>query len=259
MRDMTWREYASSLDDILTTFKGQSRLVNFGVFGEPTLSHILVPAVQYASERGLETRVSTNVQLLDADLAEGLLKAGLRHIHLSLDEMEAERFNAIRRGLDFDVILGNVENLWETIKRGGYRCRVYVYPVVSPENRHRIRDILRFWRRYSHSCHPSPEIPIGPGHRARAWTVGLLRRWGLPLLKRWGLTPHCYDWLVVRANGDVVPCCLDVFHEHVFGNVFRQPVAEVWHGPEAEAFRDRLSRGDLPPLCERCRFRVFFR
>ena len=260
LRDMTLEEYTSTLNDILKHF--DPYLINFGVFGEPTLSPILPDAIRYASERGLETRISTNASLLDIDLADRLLRAGLTHIHLSVDEIDPKRFNEIRRGLDFNVVLRNVKNLWNMIKIGGYKTKVYIYPVVCSENRDRIKRIISFWKQYSHSCHPSPEIPVGPNHRAKPWVLNkfqkLWMRLALALFPNWQLTPHCYDWLVVRSNGDVVPCCLDAFHEHVFGNAFRQPILEVWHSPAAEEFRDRVERGDLPPLCQRCRFKVFF-
>jgi len=171
MRDMTWQEYTSSLDSILTTFKGQPRLINFGVFGEPTLSPILIDAVKYATEKGLETRISTNAQLLNPDLIHSLLESDLRHIHLSLDEIEPKKFNEIRKGLDFNTVFSNVKNLWNMIKIGKYNCKVYIYPVICPENRDRAKKIIRFWRQYSHSCHPSPEIPIGPNHRAKTWKM----------------------------------------------------------------------------------------
>ena len=73
------------------------RLVEFGydgvilTGGEPTLSDMLFPALRYASERGLHSRMITNGQRLSqASFFERAVEAGLSHIHLSLHSHRRE-------------------------------------------------------------------------------------------------------------------------------------------------------------------------
>jgi radical SAM protein with 4Fe4S-binding SPASM domain len=66
---------------------------------------------------------------------------------------------------------------------------------------------------------------------------------------------HCW-WLttvpVIYADGSVVPCCYDIDSEHVMGNVFEQPLADIWRGEKFCRFRRevRKSRQTISP----CRF-----
>jgi MoaA/NifB/PqqE/SkfB family radical SAM enzyme len=59
--------------------------------GEPTLSPLLIPALEYASKRGLFNRMITNGQLLtDRELFQRVVDAGLQHIHVSLHSYRPE-------------------------------------------------------------------------------------------------------------------------------------------------------------------------
>ena len=61
----------------------------------------------------------------------------------------------------------------------------------------------------------------------------------------------------VTANGNVLPCCIAPFATRdygsiVLGNVFEQPIEEIWNGAAYEAFR-RAHASDQPPdVCRGC-------
>lgn len=59
--------------------------------------------------------------------------------------------------------------------------------------------------------------------------------------------PSC-AWIStdILPNGDVSPC-----FDLVAGNVLRQPLEEIWNGPEMRAHRRRLQGGPYP-VCARC-------
>lgn len=257
LSDMSWPSFKAIMSEAIALY--HPKFVNFGVFGEPTLCSYLVDAVSFSSRLGLKTRLTTNAFLLDEPMAWDLLEAGLSTINFSVDEIDKVPFEALRKGMNFERCLSNVSGFWDILHEGGFKCHVTIYPVLCEENEDRMVDILNFWSRYSHSCVASPEVPVGPGHRAKPWDVSFMRKRFWWVYQLFGLTPHCFDWMVIRANGDLVPCCLDSMKEEVLGNVFEDSLKLVWEGPVAEAFRDRVEGGDLPPLCQRCRFRSFFR
>jgi MoaA/NifB/PqqE/SkfB family radical SAM enzyme len=58
-----------------------------------------------------------------------------------------------------------------------------------------------------------------------------------------GLESYCLiGWhsLLVRTTGEIAPCC--ILQGKQLGNVYRQPVREVWHGEAYQGFRTELSR-----------------
>lgn len=59
--------------------------------GEPTMSPLLFPALEYAHKKGLYSRMITNGQLLaDKEFFQKSVDAGLRHIHVSLHSYRPE-------------------------------------------------------------------------------------------------------------------------------------------------------------------------
>lgn len=59
----------------------------------------------------------------------------------------------------------------------------------------------------------------------------------------------------VTANGNVLPCCIAPFSTHdyggiILGNLFDEPIAEIWRGDRYQKFRAQ-HRSDAPP--EPCR------
>lgn len=60
---------------------------------------------------------------------------------------------------------------------------------------------------------------------------------------------------MVQVNGDVTTCCLDEQLENRLGNLREQSLAELWHGPRIQAWRQAQVEGrfeDSGPLCTRC-------
>lgn len=60
--------------------------------------------------------------------------------------------------------------------------------------------------------------------------------------------------LQIRANGDVVLCCGDMYGDVVFGNVAEQSLVSIWNSPDMRLTRRRLRRGERRdlPLCDSC-------
>jgi MoaA/NifB/PqqE/SkfB family radical SAM enzyme len=66
--------------------------------GEPSLSPLLIPALKYAAQRGLYSRMITNGQRLqNRDFFQEVVDAGLTHMHVSLHSYRPEVHDFITR------------------------------------------------------------------------------------------------------------------------------------------------------------------
>lgn len=100
--DLTEEEMRSMIDDLVDM--GYDGVILTG--GEPTMSPMLIPALKYATERGLFNRMITNGQLLcDPKFFRQCVDAGLQHIHVSLHSYRPEVHNFITA----------YPNAWETL------------------------------------------------------------------------------------------------------------------------------------------------
>ena len=90
------------------------RTIAFWGFGEPLLHPNIVEMVALAKELGAKTELITNGLLLDREMAEGLVMAGLDTLVVSVDGTSPESHADIRSGADLRVVQKNVEGLHAT-------------------------------------------------------------------------------------------------------------------------------------------------
>lgn len=223
---------------------GGIKKINFGVYGESLMYADIVELVKYASSVSEDVRISTNLSLLDGEMSKSLLEAGLSDICFSIDECEKERFEKIRRGMVWETILENAKTFKKIRDEGDYKCRIIVSPVICDENKDRVKDIVNFWQSTLNvRVRPSPETPIGK-------LVSRVQPWFDVVGK-----PHCSDMFTIKSNGNVVPCCLDIYEEAVLGNMYDDSPSDIFHGYRLKEFREKLSTlKDIPHCCKICTF-----
>jgi MoaA/NifB/PqqE/SkfB family radical SAM enzyme len=62
-----------------------------------------------------------------------------------------------------------------------------------------------------------------------------------------------WDGVYLTARGEMLPCCMVGTPDRAnFGSVADAPVASVWNGPEAQAFRAALAGPTPPRICSSC-------
>jgi MoaA/NifB/PqqE/SkfB family radical SAM enzyme len=83
----------------------------FWGFGEPLLHPDIVEMVTLAKELGARTELITNGLLLDREMAEGLVMAGLDTLVVSVDGTSPESHEDIKSGAGLRVVQKNVEEL----------------------------------------------------------------------------------------------------------------------------------------------------
>jgi len=106
--------------------------------GEPTLSQNLFPALRYAREKRLFSRMITNGQRLSrADFFEKCVDAGLSHIHVSLHSHRREVHDFITRYPGaYDHLMGCLEN----VEKMGITCDINT--VINTYNADHLHEIV---------------------------------------------------------------------------------------------------------------------
>ena len=92
---------------------------------------------------------------------------------------------------------------------------------------------------------------LAKAHGMRLSTNNVRRRRTPPAATIRCLQP--WDYVFIRANGDVQPCCA-VFGEDraaIMGNVFRDEFTDIWNGERFTRFRRSSAQG-TNALCNAC-------
>lgn len=77
----------------------------------------------------------------------------------------------------------------------------------------------------------------------------------------WSGCQRPYMLTYITSSGNVLSCCFAPFghrsareyhEERVLGNVFKQPISEIWHGERYRAFREAFEGNHPPRHCAQC-------
>lgn len=64
---------------------------------------------------------------------------------------------------------------------------------------------------------------------------------------------HASYHLQVLVNGDVAQCCMGFMGEHIFGNVMKRNLMDIWMDPVFRTFRKEVGHGQFKlDVCQRC-------
>ena len=106
MRMTTYRRLIEGLRKVKTL-----KTMAFWGFGEPLLHPDIIDMIRLAKTLGVRTELITNGLLLSRKMADGLVKAGLDTLVVSIDGTEPESYGSIRKGADLQAVQNNVKTL----------------------------------------------------------------------------------------------------------------------------------------------------
>ena len=182
--------------------------------GDPLVTKNIDQWVQYATDRGVQSRFNTNGQLLDKELSEKLVRAGLRQILFSIDSHIPEEYNQIRRPSaqkegNFYKVVENVENLARIRDSTGSK-----YPIIEisrvnlPETRKSLPDFKDFW------------LEHGADH---VTLVGLndysMGKSGKLLVSDEFCCEMPWQRMFVLSDGRVTACCGDLYQQYPYAQI----------------------------------------
>ena len=228
-------ETVKRLIDEASTWKP---IVQLSGFGEPTLYPQLVDAVKFCRKKGMPCHIYTNGMLMSPELTKKLVDAGLTWFIITVDGRDKETFEKIRVRLNFETVEYNIKEAWKICRNSKTKMRLG--SVICKENKHDIKNIARYWRPYAHNYRAWIEIPLVHGRVLPSYKTCGDRGW------------RPWTQLVVRANGNVPFCCIDVSDEYPsMGNVHESEMLQIYNSQKFNELRKRVKeRRNMPEMCK---------
>lgn len=94
---------------ILDAIADKPRRLHLNQMGEPLLNKSISEFVGISKKAGHIVSLTTNVSLMNNDIARKLLLAGIDHVTFSIDGYEAKTYESIRIGANYEKVRSNVE------------------------------------------------------------------------------------------------------------------------------------------------------
>jgi len=211
--------------------------------------------------------ISTNGELISDKVTNDLYKVfednnfrgkiGFTHYGINKETIEEDM------KIDYDKSLKNILN---TIKKFETKIKMSVstntYSIDNKNYTRNDRIVVRYWTKLLESAdiNPNNVVIIPKVYHNRAGNVHS-DDWEYNRIVRKIDARHplkckrINESLHVLWNGEVVPCCMDYFHEHVLGNLNEQTVKDLFNSIEYKEFADMVSGKKESPdnfICNRC-------
>ena len=118
--------------------------LDFCNWGEPFLNPELSKLIKYAKGYNVDTKVDSNLNILDEKCAEDIILSGLDKIIVSIDGASAETYSKYRVGGDFNTAINNLKLLIrkkkELARTNPYICWQFL---VFRHNEHEIEQVKK--------------------------------------------------------------------------------------------------------------------
>ncbi len=250
---MSFEQYKDIIDQI----KGKSNAVSLYNLGDPLIHTEIDEMCQYARQAGLNVHINTNFSFkLSDERIRSIALSGVTHFTVCVDGMTQDTYSMTRVGGKIDLVKSNLERLCAFKKRHGLK-----YPIIEAQ-----------YLKFTHNLHQLSEAKewlkrIGVDRMVDFYgtlynyTVDRHENYTVFGPRKKKLTPLCswpYFFMVIKYDGDVVPCCWYRIYSHnssdpvdrstVLGNVFETSVWDVWNSEKYRIARRLVSN---PALTEK--------
>ncbi len=232
-------------------------------WGEPFMHPQLPEMIKYASERDIKTLTSTNAHFLhNDDYLKRILTSGLTTLIIAIDSLEQDMYEIYRKKGKLSKAIEGLRKVIRLKKMLKSKTRINLRMVIMKQNEHELEYMRRFAKEegvdvftvktVNPSCGLDAEdellVPSDLGYRRYVYKEGTYER------KRKDV--HCRKmWFMcnISANGEVIPCGYDYTSELQVGNIFNNPLSQIWNSPEAKNLRRRLYyEKESIPKCKEC-------
>lgn len=204
-------------------------------FGEPLLDNSLEEEIEYASKRGIKyIGFTTNGFLLTPKRYLLLCKTPLDRISFSISP---KREYEITRGVDFDIIMNNLEGIKEYNHIVPIIAHIIATDISTPKECLRLeyeltrmgykweRDTIHNWAEGSCDSNCKNE----------------------PCLRLW-------KTITVNWDGTCPLCCLDYDAKKIMGDVRKTHLRNVINSDRYQEMRQRHLNADYPKICQQCNY-----
>jgi len=218
--------------------------------GEPTLDPNIVEKIRLTkrAKKNSFVEIFSNASLLNEALSKEMIEAGLDRIIFSIDGCSKETFEAIRRGLNFENVVANVNNF--IALRNKFNRRRPIIEINFLRTNINIHEEEQFKKEWGPKV---DNLIVDAGliqHQEYAPDIKL------SFYKNKPPCPVLWVSLPIFVNGLVGLCGCNGTEDFIVGDLKKQSISEIWNSETFKRYRRYHLEGrqDELHLCDKCSF-----
>lgn len=213
--------------------------------GEAILESSVELKIKMLRDIGIKRiQLSTNAALLTRERTKSLLKSGLNDLRISIDSIDKEVYEKIRKGLKFEEVIKNTEDAIKIRNEEFPDVPIRIRAVELDENINERDEWLEFWDKRLSGNDIAQFIPYN--------AVGTNEDSGLEV--KWPcISP--FSTLAINVAGIACLCCADFSAEIMqLGDLNETSIAEIWRGEQLQKVRKLHLEGkrNQISICKNC-------
>lgn len=232
---MTIEQFSSIINEV----KDKISLISLYYLGEPFMHPNVIEFCHLAYEAGINVHISSNFSFKFSDsMIESIARCGLTHLTVCVDGITQWKYERTRIGGRIDLVLNNLKRLCEYKRKHDLKYpHIEIQYLKYPYNLDEINEAQKIFEALGVN-----HVEYLNGTQDSLIDTGFdVSRQYVP--KESKLLPLCfwpYSSMVIKYNGDVIPCCdyrlgsqyATNDNSVIMGNVFKKSVWDVWNSPE---------------------------
>lgn len=204
---------------------------------EPLLVKDLPERIAFAKAHGfMEIYMTTNGILFTGEKVRQVIEAGVTHILFSVDAATEETYGKIRLGGDYAKVQEAIRMV--LCVREARKTALPIIRASFVQNRLNQHETEAFTEKFSHLV---DYVEIQGFSSYYGYTDQMIPLGTEPVKDFTCNEP--WRKLIVRANGDVLPCCTFYGYEVVLGNVYQTTLFDLFNLPRMKRLRADFAKG----------------
>jgi len=254
------------------------KVVKLQGMGEPTISSNFEEILKFLKSKNVYLSTIINGTTLNSEKVRKLLLQYFDHIIISVDSIQKEKYEQIRKGAKFDNVVEGIKKLVKDNKK--YKKKISINYVMSHLNYKEIPKTIDFFEKLG--------IPVG---------FVEVQNWKTPidseffdehnfvmqeriirekiynyiqqnlkeeykekynfsfLMKSYHLKGKC-NWgfymCFITFDGLITPCCIRMEEKYALGSLKEKSFSDIWNNKNFKKFRKAHLKRIYYPLCEYC-------
>ena len=227
------------------------KALHFHGWGEPLLQRNLPEMIHFAYDKSVAEKyiLITNGVLMNKSVFEKLLVSGVDEIRVSLDTVNSEKYLKTKGGNFLQKVLDNIDY---AISRISSKDKLKLYIKIPGLDSHPSfgitnEDTQEVIDRFKHVENPNVKIILQPLMLTTDSDV-----------KDYTPCEQVFYTALIRFDGRVSPCCVDIYNKLTIGDVTKQSLLDILNSEKLRRIRTIHINGMLEkiPQCVYCGFRT---
>lgn len=223
--------------DEISSFPTKLKKLYFYKDGEPLINKKLPEMIAYATSKQVaeEYWITTNGSLLNPEINNKLINAGLNLIRISIEAVTSEGYEKIAKvKIDYEKLKENIAHLYSHRKD----CRIHIKIVDYGLSEDEKRKFYQDFESISTSIHIDSLMgwSMSEAKDFKLGTNSIESPDGQQLIRK-EVCPFPFYTLTINFDGTVSVCCVDWSHSTVVGDLRENSLVSIWRGAKLQEFR----------------------